>query len=229
MQIYVRISGLGGQGAVTAAHILGGAAVMDGKNALVNPFFGAEKRLAPAESYVRVSDEQIFDTGEILYPDVILIFHPDVILQGKSYTMPFFSGIKKDGIIIVNSKKTIEFTEDEKRRLNELNVSVYFVPATEIAKQVGGTELSTNIAMLGTLLGVTHIVSMDAMQEATKERFGGKMKFVASGSTAALDDHLKKQYDKVEKLISANMNVLNEAYNRGVSLVKTNKEQRIEV
>lgn len=229
MQIYVRISGLGGQGAVTAAHILGGAAVMDGKNALVNPFFGAEKRLAPAESYVRVSDEQIFDTGEILYPDVILIFHPDVILQGKSYTMPFFSGIKKDGIIIVNSKKTIEFTEDEKRRLNELNVSVYFIPATEIARQVGGTELSTNIAMLGTLLGVTHIVSMDAMQGATKERFGGKMKFVASGSTAALDDHIKKQYDKVEKLISANMNVLNEAYNRGVTLVKTNEEQRIEV
>ncbi|MGQ3685333.1 MAG: 2-oxoacid:acceptor oxidoreductase family protein [Candidatus Loosdrechtia sp.] len=229
MQIYVRISGLGGQGAVTAAHILGGAAVMDGKNALVNPFFGAEKRLAPAESYVRVSDEQIFDTGEILYPDVILIFHPDVILQGKSYTMPFFSGIKRDGIIIVNSPKAIRFTDDEERRLNELNVSVYFIPATEIAKQVGGTELSTNIAMLGALLGITNIVSMDAMQGSLKERFGGKVKFVASGSTAALDDHIKKQYDKVEKLIAANMDVLSEAYNRGETLVKTNKKQRIEV
>jgi len=220
MQIYIRISGLGGQGAVTAAHILGGAAVMDRKNALVNPFFGAEKRLAPAESYVRVSDEQIFDTGEILYPDVILIFHPDVILQGKSYTMPFFSGIKRNGIIIVNSKKTIEFTEDEERRLNELNICIYFIPATEIAKQIGGTELSTNIAMLGALMGVTNIVSMDAIQESIRERFGGKVKFVASGTTASLDDAIKKQYDKVEKLIAANMNVLTEAYNRSAALAK---------
>ncbi len=221
MQVYIRMSGLGGQGAVTAAHALGGAAVRDGKNAVVNPFFGAEKRLAPAESYVRISDEPIFDTGEILYPNVIMIFHHDVILQGKSYTMPFFSGIKRDGIIIVNSEKVIEFSEEESERLKALNVRTYFVPATEIARKIGGTELSSNIAMLGSLLGVTKIVSMDAMHESLKERFGGKVKFVASGTTAALDDAVKKQYDKVEKLIAANVNVLTEAYNQASALVDT--------
>ena len=37
----IRISGLGGQGAVTAAHLLAMAANKDGKYSISNPFFGA--------------------------------------------------------------------------------------------------------------------------------------------------------------------------------------------
>lgn len=220
MQTYIRMSGLGGQGVVTAAHILGSAAVKDGKNATVNPFFGAEKRLAPAESYVRISNEPIYDTGEILYPNVIMVFHHDVIVKGKSYTMPFFSGIKKNGIILVNSKKPLTFTEDETQRLKALNVKIYFLPATEIAREVGGTELASNIAMLGGLLGVTTVVSLNSMEEALAERFGGVSKFVASGTTAVLDDAIKKQYDKVEKLLVSNLSVLTEAYKRASEMIK---------
>ncbi|MBU2603511.1 MAG: 2-oxoacid:acceptor oxidoreductase family protein [Actinobacteria bacterium] len=207
-QTAIRMSGLGGQGVVTAAHIIGSAAVIDGKNAVVNPFFGAEKRLAPAESYVRISTEEIWDTGEVLYPNIILIFHPDVILKGKSYTMPFFSGLRKGGVIVVNSERTITFEPDERSMLEEMGASVHFVPATSIAKNVGGTELAANMAMLGGLIGASEIVSMAAMEEALTERFAGTKKFVASGTTAALDDQIRKQYDKTEKLISSNMNVL---------------------
>jgi len=211
---YVRMSGLGGQGVVTAATILGSAAVKDGKNAVVNPFFGAEKRLAPAESYVRISDESIYDAGEILYPDIIMVFHPDVILQGKSYTMPFFSGLKPNGIIIVNSPNSIEFSDDENQRLEELNASVHFFSATDASREIAGTELATNVAMLGTLVGVTGIVNFETLDTALRDRFGGKSKFVASGTTAALDDAVKKQYDKIEKLLSSNATVLKTTYDR---------------
>lgn len=218
--IYIRMSGLGGQGAVTAAHIVGSAAVIDGKNASVNPFFGAEKRLAPAESYVRISEDVIYDAGEILYPNIIMVFHPDVILKGKSYTMPFFAGLKQDGIIIVNSEFTFAFSEDEQKELDQLNAKVYFVPATQLAREIGGTDLATNIAMLGALVGVTKIVSMAALKEALEERFGVKAKgFVASGTTAVLDDAIKKQYSKAEKLIEANMKVLTVVADKAGSLV----------
>ena len=216
---YVRMSGLGGQGVVTAASILGSAAVRDGKNAVVNPFFGAEKRLAPAESYVRISDEKLYDSGEILYPDIIMVYHPDVILQGKSYTMPFFSGLKRDGVIIVNSPTTIEFSDDENARLEDLGASVHFFSATDAAREIAGTELATNVAMLGTLIGVTGIVSFDSVDAALRERFGGKSKFVASGTTAALDDAVKKQYDKIEKLLASNAKVLKETYDRARTAV----------
>ncbi len=220
MQTFIRMSGLGGQGVVTAAHILGSAAVKDGKNATVNPFFGAEKRLAPAESYVRISNEPIYDTGEILYPNIIMVFHHDVILKGKSYTMPFFSGVKKNGVIVINSKKVLTFTDDETQRLKDLNVKVHFIPATDIAREVGGTELASNIAMLGGLLGATSVVSLKAMEEALAERFGGTSKFIASGTTAVLDEAIKKQYDKVEKLLAANLSVLTETYKRASELLK---------
>ena len=59
----IRISGLGGQGAVTAAHLLAMAANRDGKFSISNPFFGAEKRMAPAESYCRIGSERIYDRG----------------------------------------------------------------------------------------------------------------------------------------------------------------------
>lgn len=214
---YVRMSGLGGQGVVTAASILGSSAVKDGKFALVNPFFGAEKRLAPAESYVRIADETIYDTGEILYPDIIMVFHPDVILQGKSYTMPFFSGIKRDGVILVNSDRPLDFSDEENKRLHDLNVSVHFFPATDSARELAGTELATNVAMLGALLGITEIVTFDSVNESLRERFGGKTKFVASGTTAVLDDAVKKQYGKIEKLIESNTKVLKETYRRAVA------------
>lgn len=220
MEISIRMSGLGGQGAVTAAHILGSAAVMDGKNATVNPFFGAEKRLAPAESYVRISTGPIYDVGEVVYPNIIMIFHPDVILYGKSYTMPFFSGIRKDGIIIVNSDRKIEFSGDDKKKLEELGVKAFFIDATGIARVSGKTDLSGNISMLGALIGLTDIVSVNSIHEALKERFGGKIKMIASGTTAALDDAIKSKFDKVEKLIASNAAVFDDARKKAASLKK---------
>ena len=106
-RLNVRMSGLGGQGAVTAAHVLAMAANRDGKFSISNPFFGAEKRMAPAESYCRIGIERIYDRGELVFPDVIQVFHPQVITMGKSYTMPFYSGVKEGGLVIINSAQPL--------------------------------------------------------------------------------------------------------------------------
>lgn len=211
-KVSIRMSGLGGQGVVTAAHILGTAATTEGKESTVNPFFGAEKRLAPAESYVRISHEKIYERGEILYPNIIMIFHPHVITMGKCYTMPFFDGLQQDGIVIVNSDEPIKLEKDDLSKLAMLNSKLFYIPATKLAIDVGGSDLSTNMSMLGGLLGITEIVSSDALREALAERFGGK-KFVASGTTAALDDALKGKYSKITQLIEKNMEVVEQARN----------------
>ena len=103
MKLDVRMSGLGGQGMVTAANLLGMAAVNDGNYSVVIPFFGAEKRLAPTESYVRISSQKVYEKGEVGYPDVIMVFHPEVITKGKCYTMPFYQGLRQNGWLIVNT------------------------------------------------------------------------------------------------------------------------------
>lgn len=221
-EISIRMSGLGGQGVVTSAHILGQAAVLEGKNATVNPFFGAEKRLAPAESYVRIAeDAEIYDVGEVVYPDIIMIFHPDVILKGKCYTMPFYSGIRENGIIIVNSTVDIELEKEDQEFFKAKGVKIYFVPATKKAVELGKTDLSTNIAMIGYLCGITKLVKLDSLKQSAYERFAGKSKFVASATTAALDESVKKQYQKIEQLVSSNNSILENTYAEGENLAKT--------
>ncbi len=154
----IRISGLGGQGAVTAAHLLAMAANKDGKFSISNPFFGAEKRMAPAESYARIGSERIYDRGELVYPDVIMIFHPQVITMQKSYTAPFYSGIKENGLVIINTSDDL-LSEEDHQRLEDLNVAVLNHDATKLALEIGKTELSTNMAMLGACAGVTNTVA----------------------------------------------------------------------
>lgn len=206
-KVSIRMSGLGGQGVVTAAHIIGSAANKDGKFSTVNPFFGAEKRLAPAESYVRISEEKIYERGEILFPDVIMIFHPHVITLGKCYTMPFYEGLQENGIIIINSDEPLEFTQEDIEKFKNMNATLYHIPATRLGVEIGGTELATNMAMIGSLLGVYPLISIESLKESLAERFGGG-KFIASGTTAALDDALKGKYEQLAQLIEKNMEVI---------------------
>ena len=97
------MAGVGGQGVVTGSHILSTAVINAGGESTIVPFYGSEKRMAPVESYVRVSDEPIYEIGEITFPHIIIIFHPQVITHGKSYTMPFYFGLKEDGIALINN------------------------------------------------------------------------------------------------------------------------------
>ena len=208
----IRISGLGGQGAVTAAHLLAMAANREGKFSISNPFFGAEKRMAPAESYARIGTERIYDRGELVYPDVIMVFHPQVITMQKSYTAPFYSGIKENGLVIINTPSDL-LTDEDRQYLDDLNVSVLNHDATKLALEIGKTELSTNMAMIGACAGVTEIVGLEALSGALQERFGKK--YIASGGTATLDEAIKKKYAKKEMLIKANMDTITESYRLG--------------
>ncbi len=216
----IRISGLGGQGAVTAAHILAMAANAMGKFSISNPFFGAEKRMAPAESYVRVGPDKIYDRGELVFPEVIMVFHPQVITMQKSYTAPFYSGVKKGGMIIINTDVDLLSPEDHER-LDEDEVSVYNIDATTLALEIGGTELSTNMAMIGACAGVTKVVDMPALDKALKERFGKK--YVASGGTATLDEAIKKKYAKKEQLLQKNFDTMEKAYEMSSKWVESSK------
>lgn len=215
-----RISGLGGQGVVTSAHVMAMAANKENKFAISNPFFGAEKRMAPAESYCRIGPERIYDRGELVFPEVVMIYHPQVITLSKSYTMPFYSGIKENGLVIINSNAEL-LNETDKEFFASINVSSYTFDATEMAMEIAGTELATNMAMLGAVLGITKIVSLDSMEKALQDRFGKK--YVASGGTATLDEAIKKKFAKKEQLLAKNMETIKKSYGLAVAWAEEKK------
>ncbi len=219
-RINIRMSGLGGQGVVTSAHVMAMAANKEGKYAISNPFFGAEKRMAPAESYVRIGPERIYDRGELVYPEVIMVFHPQVITLSKSYTMPFYSGIKKNGLVIINSNAEL-LSEADKEYLAGLNVAVYTFDGTSLALEVAGTELSSNMAMIGAVSGISKVVALEALDLAIQDRFGKK--FVASGGTASLDEAIKKKFAKKEQLLQKNMDTIRKSYQIAAAWAESQK------
>ncbi len=207
--IKIRMPALGGQGAVTAAHIAATAADTVGYYAVSNPFFGAEKRMAPSESYTRIGTVPIYDRGEVIYPDIVMIYHPQVITMGKSYTMPFYAGIKENGLVIINSDIEL-VTEKDRAFLDSMNVKILTRDFTKFAVEIAGTELATNMAMLGALFGALGTVSKPAIEEGIKDRF--LKKYVASGGTASLDSVIEKKFKKKRDLIQKNLETASAAY-----------------
>ena len=212
----MRISGLGGQGVVTSAHILGSCMDNAGKYASLVPFFGSEKRMAPVEAYVRASSEPIYEVGEVVYPDIILIYHSQVVTHGKSYTMPFYTGLKKNSLVIINTDIDV-LEEEDMAVLKALNAKVVQFNATELALKIAGTELATNMAMMGMLLGLTKLVNESHIEAAVRERFLGNS-FVASGGTASLDSAIEKKFKKKEDLLAKNMEVINATFDMANSI-----------
>ncbi len=199
----IRMAGIGGQGVVTASHVLSNGVIIDKGESTMVPFFGSEKRMAPVESYVRISEDAIYEIGEIIYPNVIVIFHTQVITHGKSYTMPFYTGLKKNGVVLINSETPLQLLPDEEKELSDMNARVFHVPASTIAVDVAGTELATNMAMVGAISAIIGMPSQEALNQSVKERFVGKG-IVTSGGTAALDNVIEKKFAKKAILVEKN-------------------------
>ncbi len=204
MKYNVRMAGVGGQGVVTASHVLSTAVINAGGESTIVPFYGSEKRMAPVESYVRIADDPIYEIGEIMFPHIITVFHPQVITHGKSYTNPFHYGIKENGIILVNSRETIPLPPEEQKDLDKIGVKTYTFPATLIAIETAGTDLATNMAIVGCISAITQLTNLEALDKAVKERFLGKG-FVVSGGTAALDSVVERKFKHKQELMEKNM------------------------
>jgi len=97
-----------------------------------------------------------------------------------------------------------------RRSLDDLNVKVLTKDFTQFAIDQAGTELATNMAMLGALFGALGTVSKPAIEEGIKDRF--LKKYTASGGTATLDSVIEKKFKKKQELIQKNLDTASAAF-----------------
>ncbi len=142
------------------------------------------------------------------------------VIVGSASNGSFYSGVKEGGLVIINSDQEL-LSADDIERLRDLNVKVFYIAGTELAIEVAGTELSTNMSMIGSVAGITKCVSMESLDGALQERFGKK--FVASGGTASLDEAIKKKFAKKEMLLAKNLATMQAAYNIASEWAEKNK------
>lgn len=98
--IRIRFHGRGGQGAKTAARIVGTAAFLEGFNAQDSPIYGAERRGAPVAAFTRLARGPILERGVITHPDLLVV--ADETLLGDPAAR-VLDGLTEDTAIFVNS------------------------------------------------------------------------------------------------------------------------------
>jgi pyruvate ferredoxin oxidoreductase gamma subunit len=160
--VEIRFHGRGGQGAVTSAELTALAAIEQGKYAQAFPSFGPERRGAPVMAFVRVSDTPIRTREKIYTPDIVIVLDPSLLR-----IVDVSAGLKADGLVILNTKKSF----DEIRQETGIKARLALVDASTIAMETMRIPI-TNTTMLGALLKASGILPLDALRPPVHQRFG---------------------------------------------------------
>jgi 2-oxoglutarate ferredoxin oxidoreductase subunit gamma len=145
----VRLAGEGGQGMILAGIILAEAAtIYGGQNAVQSQSYGPEARGGASKSEVVISSGEI-DHPEVLQPDVVVTLSQEAFRK-------FASSIKSGGLLIVDADKVDSTCAPGAIRL----------PITKMAFETTGRIITANTVALGVLVGMTGVVSREALEKA---------------------------------------------------------------
>lgn len=147
----IKLGGLGGQGVILAAMIIGKAAALyDRKEATLIQSFGPEARGSACSAQLIVSERRI------LYPYVT---RPDIMvsLSQDAFTR-FGPELKDEGTLIIEEDLVRPNGQPPQRR-------VHSVPATRIAEELG-KKMTLNIVVVGFFTAVTRLVGAEAVRQA---------------------------------------------------------------
>lgn len=150
--------GRGGQGAFTAARLLGSAytSERDGQYALAFPSFGPERRGAPIRAFTKLNDTPIGDRSEIAKADF------SIFLDDTLFTQAAFDELKDGGRIILNTKKKYD---DER---------VVTLDGDALANEILHLPI-TNTIMLGAFAAVSGSVTLGAVERAIRDNMPEKL------------------------------------------------------
>ncbi|MFA5148773.1 MAG: 2-oxoacid:acceptor oxidoreductase family protein [Candidatus Omnitrophota bacterium] len=176
--------GRGGQGAVTAAKLLGEAALREGKNLQAFPEFGAERTGAPVRSFTRLSDKPITIHCSITAADCIVVLDPTLI-----DVVDITEGMKDDTSIVIN---TVFSAKEIREKLGIKGGKIFTVDATSISVAKVGRNIP-NMPMVGALLKATGLIKLESLTDTFKESFAAKFTpEVIKGNLEAIEQAYKE-------------------------------------
>lgn len=149
----IRLAGEGGQGMILAGIVLAeAAAIYDGKQATQTQSYGPEARGGASRSEVVISDGEI-DHPEVLSADVV------VALSQEAYKK-FAKTVRVGGLLIVDEDRVVTSTDFDGVK----------IPIVRIAQEASGKSITANTVALGVLVGLTNLVSREAIEKAITAR-----------------------------------------------------------
>lgn len=185
----IRWHGRGGQGAKTAALLMGEAAINAGKYVQAFPEYGPERMGAPVAAFDRIADEEITIHSPVITPDAVVVL--DETLMD---TIDVTKGLsEKDGVLIVNTP----FSKDEIKGKITWKGKVVVLDGSKIAQETIGKPIP-NTPMMGALVAATGIMDITHLIEDTKHKLEKKFRTkpeVIEGNLKAI----RAAYEEVKK------------------------------
>lgn len=143
--------GRGGQGAFTAARLLGEAySLRENTFVIAFPSFGPERRGAPIRAFTKLDEKPIGNRSEIAKADY------SIFLDDTLFSEQALNELKPDGKILLNTKAKID------------NERVIAIDGDSIAEKHLGLPI-TNTILLGALAAVSGFISLDELTEAVRQ------------------------------------------------------------
>ena len=144
------LSGFGGQGILFAGKFLAYQGLIEGKKISWLPSYGPEMRGGTANCNVIVSDDDI-GSPIVSRPDVLVVMN-----------LPSFDKYEKT--VVPGGKIFVDSTLIN-RKSERTDVDVYYVPATQMAMDMGMPTLA-NMILLGAVIAKTGCINPDSLAEA---------------------------------------------------------------
>ena len=145
----ILIAGFGGQGVLFCGKFLAYKAMTENKQLSWLPSYGPEMRGGTANCSVVISDMPVGSP---------IITNPDVLIaMNKPSLLKFVDAVVPGGKIFIDSTLI-------DAKVERTDVEVFYIPATQIAKDEGMPTLS-NMVLLGHVMGHTDAVSFDNLKE----------------------------------------------------------------
>lgn len=189
------ICGVGGQGNILIARLLGRIFAANGQKVIIGETFGAAQRGGSVYSSLRVSKKR--DLGPLLpkgQADLILGLEPLETLRmlalfghPQVLTLTNDQPIYPVGVLIGQDRYPAQ--AELRGAIESLSAAAWFVPATAIAASLG-EAIMANIVMLGALLGSRAIgldfdqVAEEVKKTVPKKKIEANLKALEQGRAA---------------------------------------------
>lgn len=183
MKIDIILSGVGGQGILSIAAVIGEAALKEGLYMKQAEVHGMSQRGGDVQSNLRLSDKPIAS-------DLIAMGQADLIISLEPMeSLRYLPYLKKDGWLVTNSQPFINipnYPEIEKvhAELDKLPHKV-ILDVEAIAKEIGSVR-SANIVMLGAAAPFINI-EFSKLEDGIRRIFGRKGEEIVDLNLKALN------------------------------------------
>ena len=178
------LAGVGGQGILTIATIIGDAAAVAGLSLKQAEVHGMSQRGGDVQSNLRLSTEEIYsDLIKEGAADLIISMEPMEALRYLTY-------LDKEGWVVTSSHpfKNITNYPDDEALMNELNSlpQVATLPIEDVAKEKNMPK-SANVILLGMAARYIEILTPEQLRESIARVFASKGAKVVEMNQQAFD------------------------------------------